>query len=53
MKPCKKCGNIPELFCSNSTGYVILCKCGEKAQGYKRREYAIDAWNMDQEIIVN
>jgi hypothetical protein len=45
MNPCKDCGRNPEHFVSDNLGHVILCSCFNVVQGYRREEYAIEAWN--------
>ena len=44
-KRCKNCMEEPQSFVSDSTGHVILCRCGNKVQGYKREEWVIEEWN--------
>ena len=45
MNPCKDCGRTPVHIVSAEFGHVILCKCGNIVQGYRKEEYAIEAWN--------
>ena len=44
---CIDCGEQPEHIVSEKSGHTLCCfKCKKFSSGFRRKEYAIEAWNL-------